>query len=348
MNKKNAFDYFTYSEIKTQYSAWQQALSIIEQNKHALLSFFSESFDKIIFTGCGSTYYLSLAAASLFQQLTGISCIGVPASELLFFPQSIYIPNDNYLLIAISRSGETTETLMAVEEFLIKRKGKVISITNYGDKPLATMGELNFVITEGQELGIVETRAFTSLYVFTVALATIIGKRDDLLSKMWLLPEAGKELISKYELFAKTIGEDLSIERFFFLGSGPRFGLACESDLKMKEMTLTHSEHFHFYEFRHGPMSMVKNSSFITAFISQSQHQNEDRVVMEMKNIGARTLTISQINADILLLASIPEEITNVLYLPIVHLMAYYRALAKKLNPDIPTNLVRVVKIGNN
>lgn len=339
--------YLTYPEIKTQYIAWDEAISIAGQNRHAIKTFFGEPFDQVIFTGCGSTYYLSIAAASIFQQITGILSSGVPASELIFYPKSVYRPNTNTLLIAISRSAETTETVTAVKKFQKTQTGKVITITNYDGKPLTKIGDLNYVIRKGQEKSIAQTRAFTSMYTFVVALATIVGNQDKLFDKMSLLPEAGKELMDKYESVARMIGEDLSIDRFYFLGSGPRYGLACEGNLKMKEMTLTHSEPFHFYEFRHGPMSMVTASTVIPAFLSKSNRKNEESVLLDMQKLGARVLTIAPASADVILPKSLPEEIINVLYLPIVQLTAYYRSLAKNLDPDRPANLSKAVKIDN-
>lgn len=348
MNTKLFSNYVTYSEIKTQHSAWQEAIKLALQHQQSLRSFFSEPFTQVIFTGCGSTYYLSLAAASLFQQLTGISAVGVPASELLFYPTSVYKKDARNLLITISRSAETSETIEAIKEYQNKFNGKSITVSTCADKPLASLGTLNFVIPGGQEASIAQTRAFTSMYLFCVAMATIVGKKDFLTNAMWDLPQACKNLLEGYEAWAQKIGEELSIDRFYFLGSGPRYGLACEGNLKMKEMTLTHSESFHFYEFRHGPMSMVNQTTVIPAFISKSNWRFEEGVISEMKHLGAQVLTFGQGKADVILPISLPEEITNVLYLPIIHLISFYRALAKNLDPDRPTNLQKVIKLDRN
>lgn len=348
MDIEHNSNYYTYSEIKTQHLAWQEAITIALENKQSIQNFFFQPFDRVIFTGCGSTYYLSLAAASIFQQLTGISAIGVPASELLFYPTSIYNPSGRNLLITVSRSAETTETIDAIKEFQINHYGKSVTVSNYPDKPLSSLGNLNFVIPEGQETSIAQTRAFTSLYIFCVAMATIVSRKDYLTDAMWDLPQACKNIFENYEPLAQKIGEELSVDRFYFLGSGPRYGLACEGNLKMKEMTLTHSEPFHFYEFRHGPMSMVTPTTLILAFISKSNWKFEENVIFEMKRLGAQVLTFGQGDADVILPESLPEEIVNVLYLPIIQLISFYRALAKNLDPDRPTNLQKVIKIEMN
>lgn len=337
--------YVTYSEILTQTVAWQQALEIVAQNRESLLELSRGSFDQILFTGCGSTYYLSLSAASIFQKLTGLPARGFPASELWMYPESVYIKNANTLLVAVSRSAETTETITAVDMFLKQKKGLVLTVTNSSQKALASMGTLNFIIGSGHEKSIAQTRAFTSMYVCITAIAMIMAGREDLFQEMYRLPEIGLDLMKRYEFLAQQIGSDLSLDRFYFLGSGPRYGLACEASIKMKEMSLTHSEAFHSFEFRHGPMSMANNSTALFALLSKSHRAVEEKVVQEMKSYGVKQISIADSNADIILPNTLPESVTNVLYLPILQLTAYYRSLTKGLDPDHPTHLGAVVKL---
>src|SRR5689334_4631385 len=120
-------NYATYREIKSQSEAWQNALDIA--NAASLPE--PAKYEQVIFTGCGSTYYLSLAAASLYQELTGCAGRAVPAGELLLNPQTVLRRDIPQLLVAISRSGTTTETVRAAEKFKAERGGDVLVITNY-------------------------------------------------------------------------------------------------------------------------------------------------------------------------------------------------------------------------
>jgi len=159
------------------------------------------------------------------------------------------------------------------------------------------------------------------------------------------LPEVGHSLIDKYEPYAKSIGENLNFDRFYFLGSGIRYGLACEVNLKMKEMTLTHSEPFHFLEFRHGPMSMVNRNAVVVGMLSDTNRVHEAKVLSEMKKLGGTVAALGESDADVCFESGIPESVRGVLYLPVLQLMAFHRSLAKGLNPDSPTNLTSVVKL---
>ena len=120
---------------------------------------------RVLFTGCGSTYYLSLAAASLFQELTGRGARAVPGGELILYPDSAYEADMPTLLVAISRSGTTTETVAAVQKFKQADRGPVLVITNYENTPLVQLGDISMIIPAGQEESVAQTRSFASMYV---------------------------------------------------------------------------------------------------------------------------------------------------------------------------------------
>lgn len=335
--------YHTYTEIKTQTAAWKNALDVT-RTRAAALKALADSYSDVVFTGCGSTYYLSLAGAALFQELTGKSARAVPGSELLFNPDDYLRRGAHSLLVAASRSGTTTETLRAVQNFKRRGWGQVVVITNY-DTDLAKLGDLSLLIPEGQEHSVAQTRSFASMYVAATALSAIAAGRTDLLAAMASLPAAGVQLMDAYEGLAEEIGEDRSFDRFYFLGSGARYGLACEVNLKMKEMTLTHSEPFHFLEFRHGPMSMANENAIIVGLLSDKNMEQEQAVLDEMQAKGARSLALSTTRGDVRFDPRIPEAVRGVLYLPALQLMAFYRSLAKGLNPDSPKNLTSVITL---
>jgi glucosamine--fructose-6-phosphate aminotransferase (isomerizing) len=333
------YDHDTYTEIKSQPNAWAQALEV---TRAASLPD-AEKYEQVIFSGCGSTYYLSLAAAALYQELTGRSARAVPGGELLLNSQTV-LTNQKTLLVAISRSGTTTETVKAVEKFKKENRGDVIVISNY-DEVLSKSAEVNIIIPSGQEESVAQTRSFASMFVAATAMCARMAGRDDLTDVMSALPDAGQRLMRDFEPVAREIGENLNFDRFYFLGSGIRYGLACEVNLKMKEMTLTHSEPFHFLEFRHGPMSMVNENAVVVGMLSDANRAHEAKVLSEMKMLGGTVASFGESDADVCFESKIHESVRGVLYLPVLQLTAFYRSLAKGLNPDRPINLTAVVKL---
>ncbi|MBL8079509.1 MAG: SIS domain-containing protein [Anaerolineales bacterium] len=335
----NIETYHTYKEIKSQTQAWAQALEVVTASNLPKAG----DYGQVIFTGCGSTYYQSLSAAALYQELTGRSARAVPGGELLLNSQTI-LTDQKTLLVAISRSGTTTETVKAVERFKKEKRGEIVVISNY-DEILSRMADVNIVIGKGQEESVAQTRSFASMFVAVSALCARMAGRDDLLTSMTDLPKVGDRLMEKYEAYAKEIGENLGFDRFYFLGSGIRYGLACEVNLKMKEMTLTHSEPFHFMEFRHGPVSMVNQNAVVVGMLSDANRIHEAKVLSEMEMLGGTVASFGEAEADVCFESNIPESVRGVLYLPILQLMAFYRSIKKGLNPDRPANLTAVVKL---
>ena len=337
---------YTREEIFSQPEAWLDALEVLKSHTANIQAAYNErSYAQVIFTGCGSTYYLALAAAALFQELSGQAARALPASELWLYPQSSYPKSGQVLLVAISRSGETTETLHACESFLSKKLGQLVTLSCYGEKALAGLGRLNLVLPSGQENSVAQTRAFSTLYLAATALASIWAGQQDRLAELVKLPKAGRRLLADLPGLAHDLGTDRSLERFYFLGSGPRYGLACELSLKMKEMSLSHSEPFHFLEFRHGPQSMTTPETLMVGLLSEVNRQRELAVLDEMRQRGAKILTISETNTEVAFASGISEAMRNVLYLPIGQLLAFERSLDRGLNPDQPHNLTAVVHL---
>ncbi len=334
---------YTYGEIMSQPDAWRKTLAYLAAHTEKITGLEPQTFDEVIFTGCGSTYYLALAAAALVQELTGVRAKALPASEVWLYPASAYRVGARTLLVAVSRSGTTTETMRAVESFRAHGKGSVITLSCYPEAALASLGNLNLVLEAGQEESVAQTRAFSTLYLATVFLAHCWAQEPD--AALHKLPDVCTRLLSDYAPLAERLGQDTDLERFYFLGSGPRYGLACELSLKLKEMTLSHSEPFHFLEFRHGPQSMVTDTTLIVGLVSEANGDKERAVLKEMQARGARVLSLANTDADVTFGSDVAEALRNLLYLPVVQLLAFHRSLAKGLNPDRPNNLEAVVML---
>lgn len=343
------------AEITSQPGVWGKALEAFQQQAAAIQALYTQGgFDRIILTGCGSTYYLSQIGAALFQQTLGINARAYPGSEIALFPDYVFLPNTNPLLITVSRSGETTETVEATRVFRERTGGNpMVTVTCYGDSVLAAQADLAFVIPEAQETSLAQTRSFASMLIVLEAMAHTLAGHSDL-SAMSSLGQIAGSLIDQYHGLAQQLGEDKKIERFFFLGAGPLYGIACEAMLKMKEMSLAYSEAFHVLEFRHGPMSMVDERALVVAMLSDEAHTQEVAVLRDMRARGAQTLALGEsdygldltnVSHFVPLASGLPAWARPVAYLPVLQLMAYHRALTNGQNPDLPANLEFVISL---
>lgn len=343
----------TLNEILSQPKTWADTLEVFNQHVEDLKDLWqNENFEEVIFVGCGSTYYLSLSAATLFQALTGISTRALPSSEL-GLNKNIYLANSKKrLLVAISRSGETSETIHAMQMFTEGNHGKVIILTTLPKSTVTDYADISLVAETAQEQSIAQTRSFASMHLLISALALELSGQSAV-KVLAEFPNIVERLFDQYHPLAKRLGEDKQVERFFFLGSAYNFGIACEAMLKMKEMSLSYSEAFHTLEFRHGPKSMVNDKTLVVGLVSESSDYQEIPVLQEMSFLGAKVLSISdqsdlrleEIGDVIKLNSGVPEPVRALLFLPVLQLLAYYRAISQGQDPDNPQNLDAVVRI---
>lgn len=343
---------YTYHEIVSQPDSWAEALSAAQAAVPAAQRIWRAVPNaELLFTGCGSTYYLSVAAAAL-AAVAGLPARAVPASELWLSPRTAAPDLQRTVLVTISRSGETSETVRAVESYRAAGGAAMVTVTCYPASTLSGCADLVVAIPSAQEQSVAQTRSFASLLVAAqVLVAGLAGDGQDA-RRLAGLPAIGREIIATYGALAARLGGDLTIERFFFLGNGVCYGLANEAMLKMKEMSLSSSEAFHVLEFRHGPMSMVDPATLVVGLLGDAARAHEAAVLSEMHDLGAHVLALADDvdgvvfgrTHDVVRLGSgLPVAERCVLYLPVLQLLAYHRSIAKGLDPDQPRNLVAAI-----
>jgi glucosamine--fructose-6-phosphate aminotransferase (isomerizing) len=251
----------------------------------------------------------------------------------------------------VSRSGETSETLHALQTFRQHSTADILGVTVYADSQLARILPHVLVTAGAEEHSVAQTRSFSSMYVLIQAMTAVAAGNLQILEHLKRLPDRFARLMRAYEPLAKSLADDLNRQHFVFLGSGAYYGLALEAMLKMKEMSLSAAEAFHFLEYRHGPKSLVSDRTLVIGLISDASRTEELKVLAEMRRLGAHVLALDETRQgleadDVVELASGLSYLERgALMLPVLQLMAYYRSMANGLNPDMPTNLDAVVRL---
>lgn len=340
----------TYQEIMAQPQAWKQTFARFPEYAAALKTLTGKGKSKpthFFWTGCGSAYFISQTLASLTQAALNVPSSAVPASEMMFYPQSVFHARYKPWLVAISRSGETSETLQAVKSFKsIYPEYPVIAITCEAKSRLAKAADV-VLVADAPEKGIVQTASLTTLLLVGLGAVSRWSKQPIDAS----LTEEGEALLKQHQRLALKLGSDRERTRFFFLGSGPLRGLANECMLKVKEMSWVQSEAFHTMEFRHGLGANADSHSVIIGLLAEKKSilQQELAVLEEMQGQGAQIVTLGptappkpvgdHIQLGVKGLGALP------LYLPFIQLMAHYRAIMVGNDPDNPTRLKPFIKL---
>lgn len=337
----------TLNEIIEQPSAITEALKDVEKKSDAILNLFRKKFDSVIFTGCGTSYYLALSASSVFKEIVKRRSVALPSSEIFLYPSELF---GKTLVVPISRSGETSETVLATNFAKETKKSKILAISCYEESKLVKKSDLAIVSPKGKEKSIVMTKSFSSMLVATQAVSAIVSENEHFFGELKKIPRINEKIIKKYRSLAKEIGEDQSIEKFVFLGQGPFYGIACEAMLKMKEMAITWSEAYHSLESRHGPKSIIDEKTLVTILLSDSAQKYEVDLIKEIRDFGTKVLTVceeevAESDYTVAIESQLGEFARMPAYMPFLQLMGYYKALSKGLNPDSPKKLTQVVKL---
>ena len=340
----------TLREIMEQPQTWTAAIRSFEAAVPGIDQLLRDRVpDEVIFTGCGSSYYLSLAAAVAFQRVTGLRARAVPASEILQFPDSVFVPGARPLLVASSRSGTTTETLRALE--MASRRGiATISLTCASRSPMARRADLCIHSPKGREDSVVMTKSFSSLLLLGLLLAASRAGTPELRGELRRLPALGKRVVR----VALTVADGIwaGASRFVFLGGGAAHGIAWEAMLKMTEMAQRPAVAYHPLEFRHGPIAVAGPGTLAVLFGSRAGAKLEADLVRDLQRQGATLLTlrddwrgVEEVGMDVRLGAHLSDEARCLLYVPFAQALAYHCAMSSGLDPDRPHHLSHAVHL---
>jgi len=342
----------TLTEIYGQPSVWLTALADLSGMDLSLLV---EGHDpriaEWVFVGCGTSYYLAQAAAASLTTLLKVPARAIPASEILLQPDLVFpAGTSDCFPVLISRSGHTSEVLQ-VAEYLQQQETEFLAVTCDG-RELAEMTsrvlKLNVL-----EKSTVMTASFTSMVLALQYLAAHIAGDLEFIAALHELPEHLSRLLKIYGPEVEKFAER-SFTDFAFLGQGPLYAMASEAALKVMESSSSFARFFHTLEFRHGPKSVAGPGSLICGLVTESGYAIESPVLIEMKELGAQVMVITnsataklRAAADLLieLQLPVPELARIIIYVVWGQLLGSYIALEKGLDPDNPRNLSRVVTI---
>ena len=287
-----------------------------------------------VIIGCGTSYNLAMSIASAFNA-RGYRATAVPAGEWLHRP-SAYLPNDAAepaVVIALSRSGESTETVLAAEASR-ERTQFVIGITCAEGSPLTKHSDRVIYLPTHKEEGIVMT---ASASLMLLAGFVLCGHSFDS-----GIADKAEALLTQ---FAKTsISEWVGRDLFVFLGGGANYGVAVEGALKMQEMSLSTTQAFHPMEYRHGPISLSDANAAAILIYSDATRAEEIKLQGELSAKGVFVCGLGG-PGDLSLPVSCSADWAPLCVLPLLQLFGERVAQAKSLDTAAPRHLTKVVKL---
>lgn len=309
---------------------------------------------------CGTSYNAGMTARYWFEDLAGVSCDVEIASE---FRYRKFVTRPNSLLITLSQSGETADTLAALR--LAKEKGYMAAMTicNVAGSSLVRESDFAFMTRAGVEIGVASTKAFTTQLSALLMLVTALGKQQSRISK-----EKEQEIVEALHALPKQINAALSFEKdieelatdfadkhhTLFLGRGEFYPIAMEASLKLKEISYIHAEAYAAGELKHGPLALIDaDMPVVVVAPSNELLEKLKSNVEEVRARGGLLYVFADADAgfeadETMKIITMPHvsEITAPIYYTIpMQLLSYYVALIKGTDVDQPRNLAKAVTV---
>jgi glutamine---fructose-6-phosphate transaminase (isomerizing) len=343
----------TLPEISSQTEALEAARNQLQEQRDWIQKYIGNSdFDEVVFIGSGSSYYQALVMASTFRLWLSRSASAYPSSEIFLFRDQSVARNKKVLLVGVSRSGESTEVIVALDSVKDLPNWTTCGITCYETSRLGRMAEC-LISPQGKEKSTVMTKSFTSMtYMMQAAIALIADA--PLVQEMDAALQLSADNVTRANAFAEQLTQAHHFNKFVYLGMGSYYGLSLEACLKLKEMSYVWTESYGTLEFRHGPKSIVEPGTLVCLLVSEQARSYELKVAEEMKGYGAFVLLITASKGEDTAFADavfeiggrqLSDEARAVLYLPVLQFFGFYTAMKNGVDPDHPRNLTQVVKI---
>lgn len=329
------FQHFMLKEIYEQPTVIKQCL---EQYSPPLIPF--SELDQIHILACGTSLNAGLVGQFWFEQLAGISTQVRSSSEFLSAP---LLATPNTLTIAVTQSGETADTIAAIQAAIQKVQSLRCAITNGIDSTITKLVDHTLYTNAGEEKSVAATKTFTAQLMLFYQLALTIAHQTQRLSDEQLefriaqlhqLPQHIETALQQETEIAKIAQTLKNTRDLIILGSGVNYAIALEGSLKLKEATYTHAEGYAAGEFLHGTIALLDDQIPVMAIVTEGEAG--ERVLKSVDRVQASGGKVIEFHAP-----PVAEELTPFLTMIPLQLLAYHLAIARQIDVDRPRNITK-------
>jgi glucosamine--fructose-6-phosphate aminotransferase (isomerizing) len=367
MAEKGGYKHFMLKEIYEQPRAIADTIRgrfSLEKNEVDLDEFSLKKaelkkLNKVFLVACGTSWHAALVGKYMIEDLARVPCEVDIASEFRY--RRPVVPKGS-LMIVITQSGETADTLAALKE--AKRLGaKVLAICNVVGSTASREADGVFYTHSGPEIGVASTKAFTTqltaLYLFSIALAKAKGvikakEIKELFEELLQLPEKVEKTLQVDEQMLKISKKFHRKRDFLYIGRGINYPIALEGALKLKEISYIHAEGYPAGEMKHGPIALIDNNMPVLALAPNDNVLEKILSNMEeVKSRGGKLIAVATEDnvkirtraSNIVYVPKTNQYLTPIIFSIPLHLLAYHMSVLRKCNVDQPRNLAKSVTV---
>ena len=361
MAEKQGYPHFMLKEIYEQPRSLRGSLRL-QQQYLDLLTAFLDRGRELFLVAAGTSYHSCVAASYMFSKLAKLTTFPAVSSE--FVEQYGSSAGIDSIILAVSQSGETYDTLKAIDHARM-RAATVLGVTNTVGSTLTRVSRAYLIQQSGPEIGVAATKTFTSQLIVLAQLALRLARMrgkisqdevDDFEERLTQVPSYVEQALERHGRGIQSLVEKYARERLYvFLGRGISSATAMEARLKLLELTYVPSLAYPAGESKHGPISVIEEGVPVV-FLCPRGETRKDIVgsIMEMKARGARIISVCEegdkeiidLSNDVVEMPQgIPEVLSPISYVVPLQLLAYHLAVHKGLDPDKPRNLAKSVTV---
>ena len=348
MAEKGGYKHFMLKEIHEQPEVIKNTLMEFSEIEKVVAKF--PEFKRICFVACGTSYHASLVGKYLFETLLGIPTDLVLASEFIFSEGAL---DAKTLVILISQSGETADTLKALK--IANKKSETLAIVNVLGSTATREADHVIYTRAGPEIGVAATKTYISQLISIYMLAIAMNGDNKLLETLQIVPNYVKHALEREDEIIQIAKKYKDSSDFFFIGRGFSYPTALEGALKLKEITYIHGEGYAAGELKHGPLALIDDDIPVLAVVPPGEsHDKTLSNIEEVKARGARIIALGSSEDEALRseandIIGLKEEITEMLspipYVVPLQLLSYYISIERGIDPDKPKNLAKCVTV---
>ncbi|WP_286946887.1 glutamine--fructose-6-phosphate transaminase (isomerizing) [Acetobacterium sp. UBA5834] len=363
--EKGGFDHFMMKEMVEQPKAMMEALMgrCCENGASfaglKLNAEMMKKINRIQIVACGTAYHAGMVGKYYFEKFARISVETEAASEYRYKNP---IVDENTLLIVISQSGETADTLAAIR--LAKERGAwVLAVTNVVGSSIAREADDVIYTNAGPEIAVASTKAYVTQVGCMMLLASFLGNLNGKMNKedaarichgLMMTPELIEKALESQDMIKAFADKNYQISDLFYMGRGVDLYTSMEGSLKLKEISYIHSEAYAAGELKHGPIALIEEGTIVVAVCTQENvFEKMLSNIKEVKARGAHVLAIVQAGHEdiasevdeVWVIPEMDDDITAIPTIVYLQLLAYYLAVARGCDVDKPKNLAKSVTV---
>ncbi|AGN17005.1 MULTISPECIES: glutamine--fructose-6-phosphate transaminase (isomerizing) [Methanobrevibacter] len=349
MAEKEGYDYFMIKEINEESSAVKNTLTE-KDNIKAIVDEIKDDINRIVFVACGTSYHASLTGKYLIETLANIPTDVILASEFKYSANTL---NENTLVVFISQSGETADTLKALD--IANKTSKTLAIVNVAGSSATRRAQYVIQTQAGPEIGVAATKTYISQLISIYLFAGLLAENDELLEKLEMVPKYIDEVLEDAESLEEMSKKYKYADDFFYIGRGFAYPTALEGALKLKEITYIHGEGYAAGELKHGPLALIDEGIPVVVILPPGDNYRKTMSNLEeVKSRGADVIAIGAKGDDslsnkaddvFLIDGDVEDIIAPLVYVIPLQLISYYIALERGSDPDKPKNLAKCVTV---